>query len=225
MAAMLHSCWERWRWWAEVVIWPVVPQPPPTASAQEAGYLNKVITWSPTALYLSFQFFLLPICHLFVYFFFLFFHFSDIPYFPWTLVLLLFHICQTEAFQQVWMTNLYLYLKLGSHSEVQRCSENNTVNSQPLYVHTVAYLLKGLGDRIKQHDTPQPWGPKNRRQVHSSQNFALEPATADISSYSRVSVGVSGMLLILCWHGCSYSMACWNRRVCMCVFGDGQRLS
>lgn len=50
----------------------------------------------------------------------------------------------------------------------------------------MAYL-RGLNDFeewIKQHDTPQPTGLKNRRQVHSSQNFALEPATVSINSYS-----------------------------------------
>lgn len=64
--------------------------------------------------------------------------------------------------------------------------------------------------------------PKNRRQMHSSQNFALEPAITAIRSYSWASVGITGMLLILCWHGCSYSVACWNRQVCVL---DGQRLS
>ena len=62
---------------------------------------------------------------------------------------------------------------------------------------------------------------KNRSalQVLSSQNFALEPATAAIGSYSWASVGVAGMLLILCWHGCIYGVACWNRqaRICVCL--------
>lgn len=50
----------------------------------------------------------------------------------------------------------------------------------------------------------------------------LEPATAAISSYSWTSAGVAGMLLTLCWHCCSYSVACWNRRAC--AFQNGQRL-
>lgn len=65
---------------------------------------------------------------------------------------------------------------------------------------------------------PQPRGPERRGQAHSSENVALEPATAAISSYSWVSVGLAGMLLILCWHCCSHCAACWNRRAGICVF-------
>lgn len=73
--------------------------------------------------------------------------------------------------------------------------------------------LRDFEDWIEQRDTPKPRGLRNKRQAHSSPNCALEPVTAAISFYSRASVGVAGMLLILCWHSCSYSVAYWNRQV------------
>ena len=62
--------------------------------------------------------------------------------------------------------------------------------------------------------------PKNRSalQVPLSQNFALESATAAIGSYSWASVGVAGMRLILCWHGCTYGVASGTgKRVYVCL--------
>lgn len=221
MAAMLHHAERAGGGGGEVVIWPVVPhhQQQQHCTAHRGGPLNKVITWSPTVVSLSPPSFSLPICHLI---FHLYFSLVFLPS-SFSFVIVLMPLSQKNKFsyhpkwinQRLFSSSEWLalfkmcsYLKLVWFLFTEQvamktfscklsalCSERGLFSSAPPH----GFLENELSRVIP----PQPQSPRNRRQVHLSQNFALEFVTADISCYSWASVGVVGMLLILCWHGCS----------------------
>lgn len=189
----------------EVVVLPVVLRPHHQhCAAHRGGPLNKVITWFPTVLPSTLLSAYLP-----PYFSPLFFSaVSSLCFVFRKLHFLLFPHRKLAGF----IFTHQVAIKKFSHKLSALVRPERSLFSSVL---PHRFLERELSRMIPS----SPASPKNSRQVHLSQNSALEPVTADICCYSWVSVGVVGMLFILCWHGSAVQWALLERTgepVCVC---------